>query len=97
LLDGFLGGRRSRRSLLGSVAGKRRQTQASGARLDAAENKIQLLHQQLDELEQGFTEEVQTITDKWDAVAADITTASVALERTDVKVTQMALVWLPVP
>jgi hypothetical protein len=97
LLDGFLGGRRSRRSLLGSVAGKRRQTQASGARLDAAENKIQLLHQQLDELEQDFTAEVQTITDKWDAVAADITTASVALERTDVKVTQMALVWLPVP
>jgi hypothetical protein len=97
ILDGFLGGRRSRSGMLNSAATKRRQTQASGARRDAAENKIQALHQQLDDLERELTDEVQTITDKWNAVAMDITTASVQLERTDVKVIHLALVWLPVP
>ena len=30
------------------------------------------------------------------ALAKDITTTSIALERTDVKVTQLVLAWLPV-
>ena len=97
ILDGFLGGCRSRGSMLSSASRRHSSTQAAGARLDAAESKIQGLQQDLADLEQQLVDEVQTITDKWNAVAQEITTASVPLERTDVKVVQRALVWLPVP
>jgi len=97
ILDGFLGGRRSRTSMITAAARRRSTTQAAGARLDAQENKLQMLQEQLAEVEQQLVDEVQTITDKWNAVAAEITTVQVSLTRTDVKVVQRALVWLPVP
>ena len=104
ILGGLLGGRKSRGGLLGSilgkaggVAGRRTRTAAAGGRLDAAENKLEGLHQQLEELEAELSQEVTDITAKWTAMAKNITTSSVALERTDVKVTQLALVWIPVP
>ena len=104
ILGGLLGGSRSRSSMLGTVFGKaggaatkRTRTQAAGTRLDAAENKIQSLHQQLDDLEAQVTDEVTAIDQKWASIATDVTTLSVPLERTDVRVTQLALVWLPVP
>jgi len=97
ILDGFLGGRRSRGGMLGTASRRRSTTQAANARLGAQENKIQALQQQLADLEQQLVDEVQAITDKWNAVAMDITTVSVPLERTDVSVLHSALVWLPVP
>ena len=104
ILGGLLGGSRSRGGLLGSVfskagtaAGRRGRTAASGERLDAAENKIQLLHQQLEDLEADLTQEVTDIDAKWMAMAKNISTLQVGLERTDVKVAQLALVWIPVP
>ncbi len=97
ILDGFLGGRRSRGSMISSAARRRSSTQAAGARLDAQESKIQQLHQDLSDLEQQLVDEVQAITDKWNGVAQDIATVAVPLTRTDVQVVQRALVWLPVP
>ena len=104
ILGGLLGGRRSRGGLLGSVlgqaggvAGRRTRTAAAGDRLDAAENKLGGLHQQLEDLESELTQEVTDIDAKWMATAKNITALQVGLERTDVKVTQLALVWIPVP
>jgi hypothetical protein len=99
ILGGLLGGRKSRGGLLGSLgsaAGKHGRSSAAGERLDAAENKIQLLHQQLEDLEGDLTEEVTGIDTKWMAIAKDITTLPVSLEKSDVKVTQLTLVWIPV-
>jgi hypothetical protein len=100
ILGGLLGGRRSRTSILGkmgSAAGRRSRTSAAGERLRAAENKIQDLQEQLTDLETELTDEVAEIDARWMAKAKEITTASIPLERTDVKVVQRALVWLPVP
>ena len=97
ILDGFLGGRRSRGSMISSASRKRSTTAAAGARLDEQESKIQALQQQLTDLEQQLVDEVQGITDRWNALAMNITTTAVSLERTDVKVTAFSLVWLPVP
>ncbi len=104
VLGGLLGGRRSRGGLLGSVlgkagtaAGRRSRTAAAGDRLDAAENKLEGLHRQLEDLEAELTQEITDIDAKWMATAKNITTLQVGLERTDVKVTQIALVWIPVP
>jgi predicted RNase H-like nuclease (RuvC/YqgF family) len=79
----------------GGAAGRRSRSAAAGDRVQAQENKIQQLHDQLEDLEQQVADDVQEIDTKWDAVAADIGTLSVPLERSDVNVTQLALVWLP--
>ena len=104
ILGGLLGGRRSRGGLLGSIlgsagtaAGRRSRTAAAGDRVDAAQNKVEALHQQLDDLEAELTKEVTDIDAKWMAAAKNVTTVPVSLERTDVDVTQLALVWIPVP
>ena len=104
ILGGLLGGSRSRGGLLGSMlgkagsaAGRRTRTAAAGDRLDAAENKLEGLHQQLGDLETELTQEVTDIDAKWMTTAKNITALHVGLERTDVKVTQLALVWIPVP
>ena len=104
ILGGLLGGRRSRGGMLGSVlnkagsaAGRRTRTAAAGDRLDAAENKLEGLHRQLEELEAELAQEVTDIDAKWMGTAKTISTLQVGLERTDVKVTQLALVWIPVP
>jgi len=104
ILGDLFGGRKSRGGMLGSVfrktgsaAGKRGRTAASGERLDAVENKIQLLHQQMEDLEGELFQEVTDIDAKWMTIAKNITTLPVALEKSDVKVTQLSLVWIPVP
>src|SRR4051812_18494349 len=104
ILGGLLGGRRSRGGMLGSIlgkadsaAGRRSRTAAAGDRLDAAENKLEGLHKQLEDLEAELTQEVTDIDSKWMGMAKNISTMPVSLERTDVKVTQLALVWIPVP
>ena len=103
ILGDLFGGRKSRGGMLGSVfgkagtaAGKRGRTAASGERLDAAENKIQLLHQQMEDLAADLAQEVTDIDAKWMNVAKDITTVPIPLEKSDVKVTQLCLVWIPV-
>jgi hypothetical protein len=104
ILGGLLGGKRSRGGMLGSIlgkagsaAGRRSRSAAAGDRLDAAENKLENLHQQLEDLEAELTREVTDIDAKWMTTAKNVTTLPVGLERTDVKVTQLALVWIPVP
>jgi hypothetical protein len=104
ILGGLLGGRRSRGGLLGSVlgkagsaAGRRTRSATASDRLEAAENKLEGLHRQLEELETELTQEVTDIDAKWMAAAKNVTALQVGLERTDVKVTHLALVWIPVP
>ncbi len=103
ILGDLFGGRKSRGGMIGSVlrksgsaAGKRGRTSAAGERLDAAESKIQQLHQQMEDLEGELTQEVTDIDAKWMTISKNITTLPVTLEKSDVKVTQLSLVWIPV-
>ncbi len=102
ILGGLLGGRRSRGGLLGSVlgkagsaAGRRSRTSAAGDRLEAAENKTRTLRQQLEELELELESEIFEIDTRWNGISKNLTSIDVPLERSDVKVTQINLVWLP--
>ena len=51
---------------------------------------------QLVQLEGEMQDEVAAIDVRWSNVAKEITSIDVPLERTDVKVTQLVLGWLPV-
>jgi hypothetical protein len=99
VLGGLLGGRRSRGGALGQLgraAGRRGRTSAAGERLGAAQTKVNSLSEQLLRLEGDLENEVAAIDVRWSNIAKQITSIDVPLERTDVKVTQLVLGWLPV-
>jgi hypothetical protein len=98
VLGGLLGGRNRKVILgkLGTAAGRRGRTSTAGARVDAAENKVGTLEEQLQDLDAELAGELIEIDEKWEAVAQQITPMPIALERTDVKVTQLMLTWVPV-
>ncbi len=98
ILGGLLGGRRSRGSLLdhiGRAAGRSGKTSAAGSRVDAAQNKVARLTADLEAVEAELAEELVEIDDRWKGVAEKIDTMSIALEKTDVKVTHLTLAWVP--
>ncbi|MFM2072402.1 MAG: hypothetical protein RLZZ623_2665 [Actinomycetota bacterium] len=99
VLGGILGGRRSRNGMfgtLGRAAGRHGRSNAAGERLDAAENKVNSLSEQITQLEGELENELTAIDVRWAETARGITTMNVPLERTDVKVTQLVLGWIPV-
>ena len=49
----------------------------------------------LAELEAELADEVVAITSKWDDIAALIEQVEIPLEKVDVKVSEMKLVWVP--
>jgi hypothetical protein len=103
VLGGLLGGRKSKGGLLGGLLGKagsaatrRGSTKAAGERTEAQENKVERLTAEVEELELELAEEVTEIDAKWMDIGKEIDTLTVGLEKTDVKVTQIALAWIPV-
>jgi len=55
------------------------------------------LNQQLQDLESELSQELLDIDAKWATISQNVTTQAIPLERTDVQVTQLNLVWIPVP
>ncbi|GAA1038962.1 DUF87 domain-containing protein [Virgisporangium ochraceum] len=102
VLGSFLGGRSRASALskaagsLGGIASRRGRSSAASDRLDAAENKVGQLQQDLADVEADLARELTAIQTAWDAKAAAVETVEVGLERTDVQVTQLVLAWLPV-
>jgi len=95
LLSVFLGGKRRSRSLSG-VASRRSQTVRTQERLRSAQEKYSDTTQELDDLEADLAKDITEITSKWDDKAAGIEAIEIGLERTDVSVDEIALVWIPV-
>jgi hypothetical protein len=103
VLGGLLGGKKSAGGMLGDIMGdagtaarRRGSTSASDERADAAENKVQRLVAQYEELEAEVERDVVEIGERWRSIGATVSTIAVGLERTDVVDTQLALAWVPV-
>ena len=98
ILGGLLGGRRSAGSLAGKVlrgASKAGSTRTAAKRADAAEEKVEQLQQNVEQLESELGAELTEITDRWDAAAEDVTTTTIRLEKTDVRITQLVAAFIP--
>ena len=99
VLGALFGGKRNARSIanaVGSVASKAGQTATTSQRKQTAEAKVQQTTDDLADLEQEIIDEVTAIDDKWKAVAESVETVAIRLEATDVRVTDVRLVWVPV-
>ncbi len=95
LLGGLLGGRRSTRAL--SRASRRRsETRRSESQLRSVEDKLDQKLAAIQEMEQDLYDEVAEISDDWEEKAADIETIEVGLEKQDITVAGLVVVWLPV-
>ncbi len=99
LLGSLLGGKRSTRSILGKVKGvssRRKQSSAATERVDTALAKVEQKQMELGDLESELADAIADIAADWDAKAAEIEEVEVGLEKTDISLTQLALVWVPV-
>ncbi|MGQ0849845.1 MAG: helicase HerA domain-containing protein [Actinomycetota bacterium] len=93
LLGALLGGRR--RSTISRAASRRSQTQRTEARRDSALEAMADKQSDLAGLEDQLADEVRAIDAEWDDRAALIEEVEIPLERSDVKVTELKLVWVP--
>jgi hypothetical protein len=93
LLGALLGGRR-RSSSLSRAASRRSQTRRTEQRLDTAVAAVEDKAADLVALEDDLETEVLEITQTWDEAAGRIEPVEIPLEKTDVSVTDLSLVWL---
>ncbi len=98
VLGALFGGRRSARSIGTAVSGASSRHGASSRaeeRYRTAQEKTAQKSDELEALEQELLDEVAQIDEAWRVKAETVETASIRLEATDVRVAQLALVWVP--
>ena len=92
ILGGLLGGRRTRSSM---AADARRQS-ADSKRVGAAQTKAGSAAAAISALEAELSAELLTIDTAWAAKAATVEPVPIPLEKSDVSVVEVRLVWVPV-
>ncbi len=96
----MLGGRKSSRSILGGLrraGSKRKSRQAANERVRSLENRLAEEIDELEDLEEDLEEAVEDIVEDWDDKAENIAEIQVGLEKSDISVDELTLVWLPAP
>jgi len=99
VLGGLLGGRSSARGMASTarrVSSSRRQKASSETRLDSAQNRVAEKIDALEDLEAELQDALIEIDDEWSAKATEIEEFEVPLEKTDITVEDLMLVWLPI-
>ncbi len=95
LLGALLGGR-SRSNPLGKAASRRAATEKAEARADAAAAKLTAKQADLVELEDELAEALAEISNTHLHLAEEVEPVKIGLEKTDVRVAEVKLVWVPV-
>ncbi len=93
-LINILTGRGSTRSITGSSR-RRASRRSKEQRLETAEAKIGDMADAMLELDQELREELAEINDRWEDIGGDIERLEIGLEKSDIHVTDVALVWVP--
>jgi hypothetical protein len=101
LLSVVFGGRRSTRSVVtglgravSGMASRRGTVSRTAQRREAAEEQAAQCGDDLEELEQRRADELTHIDARWQEVATNVEEVTVGLERDDIDVTGVALVWV---
>jgi hypothetical protein len=92
VLGGFLGGRKS----VSSISAAARRAQTADARAKTAAGKVEEIQLQLQDLETELTNELADLKAEWEMKAASVEPVAVELKKTQVRITDLRLVWIPV-
>ena len=98
VLSAFLGGKRTARKIATEVrrASTRRGTTASAARrLETAQNRLDEKVEEIEQIENDLADALIEIDDRWEEIAREIETLEVGLEKTDIHVAEVGVVWVP--
>jgi phage host-nuclease inhibitor protein Gam len=95
LLGALLGGRK-RSNPLGQAARRRAASQKAQSRADNATEALADEQRELVELEDELAVKITEISDQFEAKASQIETVEIPLEKTDIRVVELKLVWVPV-
>jgi hypothetical protein len=88
-------GRRSTRSMTGT-ARNRSATRSREARLRTAQAKADDKYAALADLEAELVEELEDINDRWEEWGNSLTPLAVGLEKSDIQIVELSLLWLPI-
>jgi DNA helicase HerA-like ATPase len=88
-------GRKSTRSM-STATSKRSMTRKAERRLETAQTKVSAEVEDLEDLESDLASDVADIAGEWADKASDIETMQIGLEKTDIRVESLQLVWIPV-
>ncbi len=94
-LINILTGKRSTRSVTGS-ARRRQSTRNKEQRLRSAQDKAVSEWEDMAALETELVEELEAINDEWEEAATDVEDLEIPLEKSDIRVADLSLVWIPV-
>lgn len=94
VLSLFLGGRAGARSLSG-VASRRATTRRARERLRTASERALDKEGEIRELEEELADEIRVIVGGWREKAGEIETVVIGLEKDDISVEEVALLWIP--
>jgi len=98
VIGGLFSGRKSTRSILGGVrrASSSRRTSANASqRVATAKNRVEEKVDELEELADALTDALEDSQDAWEEAAENITEFAVGLEKTDIAIEDLVLVWVP--
>ncbi|MEM9650968.1 MAG: helicase HerA-like domain-containing protein [Actinomycetota bacterium] len=99
VLGGLLGGRSRTRGLAAAarrMSSGSRQKASTEARLESARNRAAEKIEDLEELEHDLQDAVIEINDEWSEKAGATEAVEIPLEKSDISVEDLMLVWLPV-
>jgi len=99
LLGAVLGGRGRTRSIVRSMsgaAGRRGRSRTATQRRETVENRAEEAATAIADLEADLQDELAAIATEWDDRAAQVMPFPVALEKADVSLQQVTVVWVPV-
>ncbi|HXH88937.1 MAG TPA: ATP-binding protein [Gaiellaceae bacterium] len=101
VLSVLLGGKANARTIaragsaIGTAASRRAMTARASERAKSAQDKLASSEESLEELEQEIVDDVVAIDAEWDAKGKEIEPLEIRLESSDVRVDELALVWVP--
>ena len=101
VLSVLLGGKANARTIaragsaIGTAASRRAMTARASERARTAAEKVESSQEALEELEQEILDDVAAIDAEWDEKGREIEPVEITLESTDVRIDELALVWVP--
>jgi hypothetical protein len=99
LLGAVLGGRGRTRSIvrgMGGAAGRRGRSRTAAQRRESVENRAEEAAATIADVEADLQDELMAIAAEWDEKAAKVEPTPVTLEKADVSLQQVTLIWVPV-